>query len=45
VTNLSQTAEQIFRVEWALNRQYSLVAVRDENGEFGIDIQYKKRFR
>src|SRR6185437_756422 len=45
VTNLSQTAEQVFRVEWALNRQYSVVAVRDENGEFGIDIQYKKRFR
>jgi translocation and assembly module TamB len=44
VTNLSQTSEQIFRVEWALNPQYSLVAVRDENGEFGIDIQYKKRF-
>lgn len=45
VTNLSQTSEQIFRVEWALNPQYSLVALRDENGEFGIDIQYKKRFR
>lgn len=45
VTNLSQTAEQIFRVEWALNQQYSIVAIRDENGEFGIDIQYKKRFR
>jgi translocation and assembly module TamB len=45
VTNLSQTSEQIFRVEWALNPQYSVVALRDENGEFGIDIQYKKRFR
>lgn len=44
VTNLSQTSEQIFRVEWALNPQYSLVALRDENGEFGIDILYKKRF-
>ncbi|MBV8072304.1 MAG: translocation/assembly module TamB domain-containing protein [Acidobacteriaceae bacterium] len=45
VTNLSQTAEQIFRVEWALNTQYSLVAIRDENGEFGIDFLYKKRFK
>jgi len=44
VTNLAQTSEQIFRLEWALSRQYSLVAVRDDNGEFGIDIQYKKRF-
>lgn len=45
VTNLSRTAEQIFRLEWALNREYSLVAVRDENGLFGVDIQYKKRFK
>lgn len=45
VTNLSQTAEQIFRVEYALNSQFSLVALRDDNGEFGIDIQYKKRFK
>ena len=45
VTNLSQTSEQIFRLEWAFSRQYSLVALRDDNGEFGIDIQYKKRFK
>ncbi len=45
VTNLSQTSEQIFRLEWALSRQYSIVALRDDNGEFGIDIQYKKRFK
>jgi len=45
VTNLSQTSEQIFRLEWALSRQYSVVALRDDNGEFGIDIQYKKRFK
>jgi translocation and assembly module TamB len=45
VTNLSQTSEQIFRFEWALSPQYSLVALRDDNGEFGIDIQYKKRFK
>ncbi len=45
VTNLEQTSEQIFRLEWSINTQYSVVAVRDDNGEFGIDIQYKKRFR
>ncbi len=45
VTNLSQTSEQIFRVEWAFSPQYSVVALRDDNGEFGIDIQYKKRFK
>jgi translocation and assembly module TamB len=45
VTNLSQTSEQIFRFEWALSPHYSLVALRDDNDEFGIDIQYKKRFK
>jgi translocation and assembly module TamB len=45
VTNLSQTSEQIFRLEWALNRQFSVVALRDDNGEFGIDFQYKKQFK
>jgi translocation and assembly module TamB len=45
VTNLAQTSEQIFRFEWALNPQYSVVAIRDDNGEFGIDFQYKKRFK
>jgi translocation and assembly module TamB len=45
VTNLSQTSEQVFRIEWAFSPQYSLVALRDDNGEFGFDIQYKKRFK
>lgn len=45
VTNLSQTSEQIFRLEWAFSPQYSVVALRDDNGEFGIDIQYRKRFK
>jgi translocation and assembly module TamB len=45
VTNLSETSEQIFRFEWALSRQFSIVALRDDNGEFGIDFQYKKRFK
>jgi translocation and assembly module TamB len=45
ITNLQQTSEQIFRVEWAFSSQYSLVALRDDNGEFGLDILFKKRFR
>jgi translocation and assembly module TamB len=45
ITNLTQTSEQIFRFEWALSRQFSVVALRDDNGEFGIDFQYKKQFK
>jgi len=45
ITNLSQTSEQIFRFEWAFSRQFSVVALRDDNGEFGVDFQYRKRFK
>jgi translocation and assembly module TamB len=45
ITNLTQTSEQIFRFEWAFSRQFSVVALRDDNGEFGIDFQYKKQFK
>lgn len=45
ITNLAETSEQIFRLEWAFSPQYSVVAVRDDNGEFGIDVQYRKRFK
>jgi translocation and assembly module TamB len=33
------------RVEWALNPQWSLIATREENGLFGVDFFYKRRFR
>ncbi len=45
ITNLTRTQEQIIRVEWDLNRQWSVIALRDENGAFGIDFQYRKRFK
>lgn len=45
ITNLARTQEQIIRVEWDLNKQWSVIALRDENGAFGIDFQYRKRFK
>jgi translocation and assembly module TamB len=45
ITNLNYTAEQIVRVEWDFNRNWSALAVRDANGLFGIDFQYRKRFK
>jgi len=44
ITNLNYTAEQIVRLQWDLNRNWSAIAVRDANGLFGIDFQYHKRF-
>jgi translocation and assembly module TamB len=45
ITNLAVTNQQIVRIEWDLNKRWSVVALRDENGAFGIDVQYKKRFK
>ncbi len=45
ITNLNYTAEQIVRVQWDLSRKWSAIAVRDANGLFGIDFQYRKRFK
>ncbi|MBV8844703.1 MAG: translocation/assembly module TamB [Bryobacterales bacterium] len=45
ITNLNRTQEQIVRLEWNFDKNWSAVAVRDANGLFGIDFQYKRRFR
>lgn len=45
ITNLTRTQEQIVRIQWDINRQWSAIAVREENGVFGIDFQYRKRFK
>jgi translocation and assembly module TamB len=44
ITNLNYTAEQIVRVQWDLTPTWSAIAVRDANGLFGIDFQYRRRF-
>jgi translocation and assembly module TamB len=45
ITNLNRTEEQIVQVEWDFGQHWSAVAVREANGLFGIDFQYKKRFK
>ncbi len=45
ITNLARTDQQIVRVEWDLSKRWSVVALRDENGAFGIDFQVRKRFK
>jgi translocation and assembly module TamB len=43
-TNLADVNQQIVRVQWDINRTWSVVALREENGVFGIDFFFKKRF-
>jgi translocation and assembly module TamB len=45
ITNLARTQEQIVRIQWDISRQWSAIALREENGLFGIDFQYRKRFK
>jgi translocation and assembly module TamB len=44
ITNLNRTQEQIVRIQWDFNRSWSAIAVRDSNGSFGLDFQFRKRF-
>jgi translocation and assembly module TamB len=44
VSNVGSTQEQVIQVEYNVNRNISIVALRDYNGTFGVDIKIKKRF-
>jgi translocation and assembly module TamB len=44
ITNVTSTQQQVIQIEYAVRRDVSLVALRDENGTFGIDVVFKKRF-
>ncbi len=45
ITDVANAEEQVIRVEWEFSRTWSAVAMRDENGEFGVDFLYKKHFK
>jgi translocation and assembly module TamB len=44
ITNLAGTQQQIVRLEWNFNPQFSMVALRDDDGLFGIDFLLRRRF-
>ncbi len=45
VTNLTQTQQQIVRVEWNFLPDWSVYVIRDSNGVFGMDFIYRRRFK
>jgi translocation and assembly module TamB len=45
VTNVTSNQQQIIQIEYAVRRDVSLIALRDQNGTFGVDIVFKKRFK
>lgn len=44
IANVTSTQQQIIQVEYNVNRNLSIVALRDQNGTFGLDFKFKKRF-
>lgn len=45
ITNLNRTQQQIVRIDWDISRTWSVVAVRDENGIFGLDLFFRRRLK
>jgi translocation and assembly module TamB len=45
VTNLNRSQQQLVRLEWNLSKEWSLIALRDENGSFGVDFQLRKQVK
>lgn len=44
ITDVTSSNPEVVRVEWAFAKLWSVVALREENGMFGIDFFYKRRF-
>ena len=44
-TNVTSSQQQVIQVEYNVSRDVSIVGLRDQNGTFGIDVKFKKRFK
>ena len=44
ITDVTNSNPQAVRVEWSFAKQWSAVALREDNGVFGLDFFFKKRF-
>jgi len=42
-SNVTSTQQQVIQFEYNVNRNISVVGLRDQNGTFGMDIKIKKR--
>jgi len=44
IQDVTQSNTEVIRVEWAINPRWSAVAMRDFNGEFDVNLFYKRRY-
>ena len=45
ITVVNSSNPQVVRVEWDLSKQWSAVALREENGLFGLDFFFRKQLK
>jgi len=45
ITDVNTTQYQVIQIEYTINREFSVLALRDENGTFGLDVVRKTRFK
>ncbi len=44
-TNAASNSQQVIQIEYAVSRDISIVGLRDINGTFGLDVEFKKHFK
>ncbi len=44
-TDVTSTQQQVIQIEYTVRPDVSIVALRDENGTFGVDVVFKRRFK
>jgi translocation and assembly module TamB len=45
ITDVTSSNPQVVRVDWSFSKQWSVVALREENGLFGLDFFFKRQFK
>ena len=45
VTNTGVSQYRIIRLEWAVSDRMSIIGERDQGGVFGMEVQFRRRFR
>ena len=45
ITDVTTTQYQVIQIEYTINREFPVVALRDENGTFDLDVVRKTRFK
>jgi len=45
ITNTATSQQRTIQFEWGLSENISLVGIRDQNGIFGLELRFRRRFR